>query len=153
MTTRDFGLLGESCAAEYLKSRGYEIKNRNVRVGHDEIDIIAQYGEYLIFAEVKTRRQIPDSSVPFGTPASAVNEEKQKNMIRALEGYLASNATDLQPRIDVIEVYVSPSDGKPSSTYVTTRTLFKSVASSRGIREKNDFWHDLDENLGENEAV
>lgn len=133
MTTREFGLLGESCAAEYLESHGYKVIGRNVHVGHDEIDIIAQRDEYLIFAEVKTRRQIPDSDAPFGTPATAVNEAKQKNIIRALEGYLASDATTLQPRIDVIEVYISPTD----ETKVLDIRHYENAVRKRGKFSRN----------------
>lgn len=133
MTTREFGLLGESCAAEYLESRGYTVLSRNVHVGHGEIDIIAQRDEYLIFAEVKTRRQKPDSVVPFGTPASAVNEAKQKNIIRALEGYLTSFDTALQPRIDVIEVYISPID----ETKVLDIRHYENAVRKRGKFSRN----------------
>lgn len=108
MNTREYGSLGEASAAEYLESLGYRIIGRNVHVGHDEIDILADDGEYLVFAEVKTRRQLPDSNPAFGTPASAVNGEKQRNLVRAAEGYLAAHESALTPRIDVIEVYADP---------------------------------------------
>lgn len=109
MNTREYGLLGETSAAEYLEAHGYKVIGRNVHVGHDEIDILAEGDGFLVLAEVKTRRQFMDTRSPFGTPASAVNEEKQNNMIRALTGYLAAHETALQPRIDVIEVYADPS--------------------------------------------
>lgn len=109
MNTREYGRLGETSAAEFLEAEGYTVIARNVQVGHDEIDILAEKDGYIIFAEVKTRRQTPDSITPFGTPAAAVNDKKQNNLIRAADGYIAANPTDRSPRIDVVEVYADPS--------------------------------------------
>ena len=108
MNTREYGRLGEKSAAEYLESKGYTIVGMNVQVGHDEIDIIAENSEYIVFAEVKTRRQKPDGNPIFGTPASAVDETKQNNLIRAAEKYILLHEIEKSPRIDVIEVYADP---------------------------------------------
>ena len=108
MDTRTLGISGESTAAAYLESRGYRILHRNLHIGHAEIDLVAENDVYLIFAEVKTRRQIPDASAPFGTPAEAVDAKKQAVLIRAAETYLAGHAPEKFFRIDVIEVYADP---------------------------------------------
>lgn len=52
------GMAGETLAATYLAGRGYRILERNARLGHLEIDIIAMdpNNEILVFVEVKTRR-------------------------------------------------------------------------------------------------
>jgi putative endonuclease len=44
----------EENAARYLKKKGYRIIDRNYRTRFGEIDIIARYGEYLVFVEVKS---------------------------------------------------------------------------------------------------
>lgn len=108
MNTREFGKLGEDSASEYLVSQGYHILGRNVFVGHREIDIIAENEKCIVFAEVKTRRQAPDSNTMFGTPATAVDAKKKQNLISAAEEYIKKNGSDKIPRIDIIEVYVSP---------------------------------------------
>ncbi len=111
MNLRSFGKLGESAAAEYLKSKGYNIVGMNVYVGRCEIDILAENGEFLLFVEVKTRTQIPDVTSPFGRPATAVNAAKRKNMWSSARRYLYENkakTAELQPRIDIIEVYADP---------------------------------------------
>jgi len=108
MDTQTLGRLGEETAARLLISRGYRILHRNLRIGHAEIDIAAENGGYLVFAEVKTRRQIPGSPSPFGTPAEAVDVRKQAMLVRAAEAYLAEHAPDKFFRIDVIEVYADP---------------------------------------------
>ena len=108
MDTKTLGFSGESTAASYLKSHGFQILHRNFRLGHAEIDLIAENDTVLIFAEVKTRRQIPDAPAPFGTPAEAVNPRKQALLVRAAEAYLAQYGTEKFFRIDVIEVYADP---------------------------------------------
>ncbi len=108
MNTREFGKLGEDSAAEYLMSHGYHILDRNVFAGHREVDIIAENENYIVFAEVKTRRQMPDFNPLFGTPAMAVDSKKKQNLVCAAEEYILKNGCDKTPRIDVIEVYVSP---------------------------------------------
>ena len=102
----DIGSHGEKIAAKYLKKNGYRILKRNHRESHKEIDIIATNKDYIAFIEVKTRSVDDDLYNPFGTPASAVNSVKQKNLISGARSYLKSNPTNKQPRMDVIEVYL-----------------------------------------------
>lgn len=109
MNTREYGRLGEESAARFLESEGYDIVGRNIYVSHDEIDVVAENDSFVVFAEVKTRRQFPDKNTDFGTPASAVNVLKQSNLIRSAEQYLLEHPTNKSPRIDVIEVYTDPS--------------------------------------------
>lgn len=108
MNKRSLGRTGEESAALYLEKHGYHIIGRNVYISRAEIDIIAEDDSYIVFAEVKTRRQYPDSSSPYGTPAEAVDAKKQKLLTAAAELYLAEHTVGKIPRIDVIEVYVSP---------------------------------------------
>ena len=108
MNTREFGKLGEDSAVRFLRNHGYRIIGQNVYVGHREVDIIAENEFFIVFAEVKTRRQIPESNSPFGTPGEAVDGRKRSLLVSAAEEYLHSNPTEKSPRIDVIEVYVSP---------------------------------------------
>jgi len=98
---RMIGSIGEKHAVEFLSKRGYEILERNFRIGRfGEVDIIAKEGGYLCFIEVKSR-----SSVFFGTPAEAVTPKKQ-SYIRKLAGiYLERyNKPDTNVRFDVVEV-------------------------------------------------
>ena len=108
MDTQTLGRLGEDTAARLLISRGFRILHRNLRIGHAEIDLVAENDAFLVFAEVKTRRQIPGFPSPFGIPAEAVDAKKQAMLIRAAETYLAEHAPEKFFRIDVIEVYADP---------------------------------------------
>ena len=47
---------GEQIACNFLQEQGYRIIERNHRSRLGEIDIISAYGEFLVFCEVKTRR-------------------------------------------------------------------------------------------------
>ncbi|MBR6807474.1 MAG: YraN family protein [Clostridia bacterium] len=113
MNKRSFGHIGENSAAIYLEGLGFEIVAKNFYVGKFEIDLIAKNSDLLVFAEVKTRRQYPDRHSPYGRPAAAVNYTKRKNMIDAALRYIHENkefCLELQPRLDIIEVYVDPDD-------------------------------------------
>lgn len=62
----------------------------------------------LAFVEVKTRKKGAISR-----PEEAVTRTKQQKLIKTAFIYLQQINTALQPRFDVAEVWVSPSDGKP----------------------------------------
>ncbi len=111
MNKYDIGLAGEESASAFLEKKGYTVISRRMRIGHSEIDIIAHDEEYLIFAEVKTRRTYPDALSPYGTPSSSVDRKKQGYLLRAAQAFLRENHEkygDKFFRIDVIEVYADP---------------------------------------------
>lgn len=95
------GIAGEEAAARYLQEQGYEIVERNYRSLYGEIDLIAKNGEYLVFAEVKTRK--PGSLM---APVVAVNAAKQKRIVQTALFFLAEHGMELQPRFDVFEVFL-----------------------------------------------
>jgi len=95
----DLGIKGEQIAAEYLKSRGVEILERNYRYNHKEIDIIAQDRNFLVFVEVKSR-----SSNIVTDIEEIIDEQKQKFLIEAADNYLKTNNVDLEARFDIIIV-------------------------------------------------
>jgi putative endonuclease len=104
-TTTDIGRFGENAACAYLKSQKYKIIEQNYFASHNEIDIIAENKQYIVFVEVKTRTV--NHSSEFGTPASAVTYSKQKRTLAAAQAYLNVHKTNKFPRLDVIEVYLS----------------------------------------------
>lgn len=73
MNRRKEGAYYENLVAEYLKTQGYEILEKNYRCRIGEIDLIAKEGETLVFVEVKYRR---DDKM--GNPKEAVDRKKQK---------------------------------------------------------------------------
>ena len=99
MTT---GERGETIAAEYLSRHGYRVLRKNYHTRYGEIDLICEDAKYLVFVEVKSRR-----NTKFGAPCEAVTNAKQQKIIRSAQKWLMEHPTPLQPRFDVVEVLVS----------------------------------------------
>ena len=96
---RILGERGERAAAAFLRKRGMRILVRNYRVPGGEIDLIARDGETLVFVEVKTRRA--------GSPAEAVDRDKQRRISRAAIGFLKKHGMldrNVPSRFDVVAV-------------------------------------------------
>ncbi len=94
------GRRGEDAAAHFLKRKGMKIIERNFRTPVGEIDLIVRHRKTLAFVEVKTR-----SGQLFGTPAEAVGQRKQQQIIRAANWFLNDRGDQgLQPRFDVVAV-------------------------------------------------
>ncbi len=94
------GVLGEDLSCEYLVRHNYEIRERNVRFKHDEIDIIAydQVEKMIVFVEVKTRTR---SSVAYPIE-TAVGNVKRHRLRRAISHWVALHDYDGPGRIDII---------------------------------------------------
>lgn len=99
-----FGNMGENIAAEYFEKSGFSVICRNFRAGHLETDIICENETHIVFAEVKSRRELP-SLLKYGRPAAAVTPKKARNLVECARAYLRENQTAKKPRIDVVEIY------------------------------------------------
>ena len=93
------GKSGECAAGEYLKTAGYIIIEINYHCRFGEVDIIAKNDEFLVFAEVKTRKR---GAMISGL--ESVNSHKIRRIMRTAELFLSQHEYELQPRIDVIEM-------------------------------------------------
>lgn len=91
------GLIGEQQACRYLAEQGYSLLARNWRVGHLEIDIIADYFGEVVFVEVKTR-----GSEALEDAVKAVDLDKQANLVAAAAYYMGLNKLDRPYRFDII---------------------------------------------------
>ena len=98
----EIGKKGEELAAGMLKDKGYEILEKNWHYKNLEADIIAQKGDMLVIAEVKTR-----STRFFGEPEEFVNKAKKQNLIKAANAYIEQNNLDFEVRFDIISVLLS----------------------------------------------
>lgn len=68
-----------------------------------EVDIVCRDGDELVFVEVKTR-----SSRDYGSPASAVNREKQALIARGALAWLRLlDNPDIVFRFDIVEVVIN----------------------------------------------
>lgn len=94
------GAWGEALAAEYLRKKRYMILASGYRCRFGEIDLIVRDKKYLVFVEVKLRK-----NASFATAAEFVDRRKQERIKTTAMMYLSQNPTPLQPRFDVIEIY------------------------------------------------
>lgn len=95
------GELGEDVATAYIRSIGYVVRQRNVRQGRGEIDIIAWDPEdqVLVFVEVKTRTEkLREGFNPDRTAA----EEKRRSLRRAVRRWVGSHNYEGGYRIDLV---------------------------------------------------
>jgi len=82
--------------------QGYEILTRNFRFHKNEIDIIAKDGKYLVFVEVKARK-----NPLHGYGFQAVDRHKQTLIRKVAQAYLINNRlslTDTPCRFDVVSL-------------------------------------------------
>ena len=101
MDSRQRGKWGEKIALEYLNKNDYVTIATGFRSRFGEIDIIAKSKDYLVFVEVKTRK-----NANFAHAREYVGKEKQRKIIATANYWLVKHPTKLQPRFDVVEVYV-----------------------------------------------
>ncbi len=94
------GAWGEMQAGMYLRKKGYKLLAQGYRCRFGEIDLIAANRKYLLFVEVKTRK-----NANFAAAQEFVDLRKQSKIRSTAEMYLSQFPTKLQPRFDVIEVY------------------------------------------------
>ncbi|MEU4577260.1 YraN family protein [Nonomuraea sp. ATR24] len=94
----DLGRHGERLAADYLRSQGMTIIDRNWRCRRGEIDIIAEDGATLVVVEVKTR-----SSRSHGTALESVRPAKVARLRALAATWLAAQPQPYATvRVDVI---------------------------------------------------
>ena len=91
----------EERAATYLEQFGYEILMRNYRCRSGEIDLIARDGIWLVFTEVKYRRDAAK-----GLPEEAVDRRKQRRIYRAAQAFLQQYhvSPEMPCRFDVVAI-------------------------------------------------
>lgn len=102
-THLEIGKAGEKLAEVYLAERDYNILHRNWRSGQEEIDLIATKNGMLHFVEVKYR-----STNYGGPPEVAVNKQKLKALLRAIQAYLLKNPQYNDFRLDILSITQRP---------------------------------------------
>ena len=100
LNQRNTGKRYESLAADYLQGQGLTIMERNYQDRTGEIDLIGRDGTFLVFVEVKYRRDMRS-----GDPAEAVTPRKQQHIRRTAQYYLYSHRCgDVPCRFDVVSI-------------------------------------------------
>ncbi len=104
-STKETGDTAEHVARGYLEEKGYKILNTNWRVGHLELDIVAQDGDELVIVEVKSRM-----GEPFEHPVDALSDKKIKKVITAAEAWIQFYNWPGETRFDLILVTINGSN-------------------------------------------
>ena len=102
--TNPIGIVGEKEASKMFEKKGFRIVERNWRMGHLEIDLIAENRKVIVFAEVKAR------TGTFGNkmPEEYVDETKKRRMVAAANAYVKYRKIEKEIRFDIIGLIVNP---------------------------------------------
>lgn len=109
---RRLGDTGENVACDFLKKRGFEIKERNYLRKWGEIDIIAIKDGIIHFVEVKSVSRVTlDEKVSGETrdkfrPEDNMHPWKLKRLYRAIQTYLLEKNIELEWQLDLITVKI-----------------------------------------------
>jgi putative endonuclease len=95
------GRKAEDVAAEFLNANGLRILLRNYRRRLGELDVVAQQGNVLVIAEVRTR-----ATDQYGGAAASIGLRKRARIVRAAQQLLQENRdwAQLPVRFDVVIV-------------------------------------------------
>ena len=108
MDRRLLGRFGEAKAAEFLRKKGQAILAMNFTTRMGEVDIISETRGFLVFTEVKLRK-----NADFAEAREFVTRSKQQRVILAAQLWLQQHPTKKQPRFDVVEVYAPNGEDGP----------------------------------------
>ena len=102
--THPIGIIGEDEAVKILKDKGLRILERNWRMGHLEVDVIAENRKEIVFVEVKARTST------FGDimPEQYVDEDKRRKISAAANAYIKGKNINKKMRFDIIGILVHP---------------------------------------------
>ena len=100
--TNPIGIAGEAEATKMLEAKGFKVLEHNWRMGHLEVDLIAENKKEIVFAEVKARTTM------YGDirPEEYVDENKKRRMIAAGNAYVKQHKSDKSLRFDIIGLVV-----------------------------------------------
>ena len=104
------GKEGEQAARDFLISKGYTVRETNWRMGHLEIDIVAQEPSVnrLHIIEVKTR----SGDIIHYDPMKTINQKKIRNLVNAANGYIRFYRLPMTVQYDVMIIVGTPPDFK-----------------------------------------
>jgi len=97
------GKRAEYLTSDYLRSRGYYIRDKNYRSGQSEVDIIAQKHKTLCFIEIKSKR-----SLRFGEPENQIGKSKIRLYHHAAESFQLEEKWHGEIQFDSISITFFP---------------------------------------------
>ncbi|MFZ1075537.1 MAG: YraN family protein [Minisyncoccia bacterium] len=119
---KEVGALGENVASEYLRRRGFSIRDRNVARKTGELDIVARKGDTLHFVEVKTMLAdaFPNDTAKSDEydPSLNLHEAKIRKVARTGEWYVLENDWEGDWQVDGCLVWIRRHDGMAFVRYL-----------------------------------
>ena len=113
------GAWGEARAAQYLQKKHYKLVAMGYTSRFGEIDLIVKNWQYLVFVEVKLRK-----NANFARAREYVDYRKQDRIRMTASMFLSENPTRLQPRFDVIEIYAPEGMNTPDPQIIHMEDAF-----------------------------
>ncbi|MEG2441064.1 MAG: YraN family protein [Acetivibrio sp.] len=101
MNKRALGFEKEKLAAQFLEEKGYQVLEKNFYSHFGELDLICKKEEYLVFVEVKYRKELA-----YGYPLEAVSYRKQQCLLKTARYYLYKNKIEEETpcRFDMVSI-------------------------------------------------
>jgi putative endonuclease len=113
LSGKPLGDRGEALAARFLERTGWSILDRNFRMGHKEIDLVARRGEVVAFVEVKTR-----AGRGYGHPLEAVTWRKRREIQQVAAAWVERHGRPGETyRFDAVAV-LAPAGTEPTLEHV-----------------------------------
>jgi putative endonuclease len=100
-STKKVGEKAERLAQQYLEQNGLTLITSNYHCRHGEIDLIMDHGNFLVFIEVRYRK-----NDIYGSAAESITREKQRRLLASASHYLQNEKLygDNSCRFDVITI-------------------------------------------------
>ncbi len=109
------GQQAETIALNYLQKRGLTKLQTNFSCKYGEIDLIMHDNEFLVFIEVRYRKQ-----TQFGHPLETINLAKQKKIIKTIQYFLVKypKYSHLPCRIDAVALNSQVQSGEEQIDWI-----------------------------------
>ena len=91
------GRWGEQAATDFLVAKGYDIIERNWRLEHLELDIVARNKQRVVFVEVKTRTNADNAD-----PLTLITKRKLSNMVKSANAFMKLFNQNFTAQFDII---------------------------------------------------
>ena len=118
-TKQATGQRAEQLAVDYLREQGFTIRNTNWRMGHKEIDIVAEKDGCLHIVEVRSLK-----SSFFQQPYQTIHRIKEHNLITAANAYVRYYKLSMEVQLDVISIIF---DGETHSLEYFPNAIYPKV--------------------------
>lgn len=107
---QELGHKGEDIALKFLEEKGYKLVARNYNCPRwGELDLVMRDGKYLVFVEVRTKR-----NTVHGTPIESIDYSKRRQIEKMATTFFTKEKIPPETfcRFDVVGI-VLPNNGEP----------------------------------------